>query len=87
MPAASLFPNRFAKPMVHVFLNPLYQSRLLLRFWPTEAPRQHDGMCCAQERRSLCGRRGSSSEDLTKFVQICRAPPLLFFFTNGKRKL
>ena len=45
MPAASLFPNRFAKPMVHVFFNPLYQSRLLLRFfWPTEAPRQHDGV-------------------------------------------
>ena len=30
MPAASLFPNRFAKPMAHMFFNPLCQNRLLL---------------------------------------------------------
>ena len=80
MPAASLFPNRFAKPMAHVFFNPLYQNRLLLRFWPTEAP----------STMVLCAGKAVVWTPWVFFGRpdkICRAPSLLFFLTNGKRKL
>ena len=71
-PTASLFPfpNRFAKPMAHVSFNPMFQNHL----FESGRQRPQARWCCVQEKR-LCSRRGSSSEDLTKFA-VCR--PLFF---------
>ena len=70
-PAASLFPNRFAKLMAHVSFGPMCQNHL----FESGRRRPQARWCCVQEKGRVVFTPWASSEDLTKFAE-CR--PLFF---------
>ena len=71
-PAASLFPNRFAKLMARVSFDPVCQNHL----FESGRRRPQARWCCVQEK-GLCSRRGSSVF-FRRPDKICRVPSIVF---------
>jgi hypothetical protein len=72
MLAASLFPNRFVKPMAYAVFSPVHQNHL----FASDRRRPRPRWCCAQERR-LCARRGRVF--FRRPGKIYRVPSIVFF--------